>query len=109
MGQSSIDPKQSTGTYIEPELWNELVEDKDTIIDATRNEYEIGIGTFKNLLILTYKKFQRFSNFFANEKIKIQKNTKIAMFCTGVFAAKKFMRYLQNKKDLIESLSFKGI
>ena len=48
MGQSSIDPQQLTGTYIEPELWNELIEDKDTILIDTRNEYEIGIGTFEN-------------------------------------------------------------
>ena len=47
MGKDDIDPHYSTGTYVEPDQWNELIEDEETPFIDTRNEYEIGIGSLK--------------------------------------------------------------
>ena len=96
MGEPSIDPKQSTGTYIEPELWNELIEDKDTILIDTRNEYEIDIGTFENSINPHTKSFRDFPTF-ADKKLNPKKHKKIAMFCTGGIRCEKSTAYLKQK------------
>ena len=46
MGVPDIDPRESVGTYVEPEDWNELIADPDTIVIDTRNDYEVAVGTF---------------------------------------------------------------
>ncbi len=47
MGVADIDPNQSVGTYVEPQDWNDLISDPNVIVIDTRNDYEVGIGTFK--------------------------------------------------------------
>ena len=96
MGKSSIDPQQLTGTYVEPELWNELIEDKDTILIDTRNEYEITIGTFENSINPHTNSFRDFPNF-ADNKLNPKKHKKIAMFCTGGIRCEKSTAYLKQK------------
>ena len=46
MGMDDIDPNQIVGTYVEPQDWNELISDPDTVVIDTRNDYEVSIGTF---------------------------------------------------------------
>jgi len=47
MGVPDIDPLESVGAYVDPKDWNALISDPDTIVIDTRNDYEVGIGTFK--------------------------------------------------------------
>lgn len=51
MGIPGIDPNVDKGTYVEPEDWNTLISDPDTILIDTRNDYEIRIGKFKGALV----------------------------------------------------------
>ena len=51
MGVVDIDPSYSSGTYVSPEDWNDLISDPDVIVIDTRNDYESAIGTFKNAII----------------------------------------------------------
>ena len=60
MGERDIDPNNVVGTYIKPENWNDFINDPETLIIDTRNEYEIAIGTFKNS---TNPKTQSFREF----------------------------------------------
>ena len=48
IGDTTIDPTKVVGEYVNPADWNELIDNKDTIIIDTRNNYENSIGTFKN-------------------------------------------------------------
>jgi len=47
MGVEGIDPRKTVGTYVKPEDWNALISDPEVTVIDTRNDYEIGIGTFK--------------------------------------------------------------
>jgi hypothetical protein len=38
------------GRYVKPEDWNELIRDPSTLLVDTRNEYEIGVGTFRHAI-----------------------------------------------------------
>ena len=85
IGDESIDPNRVVGKYIEPEDWNALISDENTILIDTRNNYECSIGTFKNAINPNTVKFRDFpswideQNFSEEEK----KDKKFAMFCTG--------------------------
>jgi UPF0176 protein len=85
IGDESINPNEFVGDYVEPKDWNNLIQDKDTILIDTRNNYEYSIGTFKNSINPNTIKFREFpewvkkQNFTDEEK----QNKKIAMFCTG--------------------------
>ena len=50
MGVEGIDPNKVVGTYVDPNEWNDIISDPNTILIDTRNEYEYGIGTFKNAI-----------------------------------------------------------
>jgi UPF0176 protein len=60
MGQPDIDPLHSVGTYVEPQDWNRLIADPDTILIDTRNDYEVGVGTFQGAINPGTKSFSEF-------------------------------------------------
>ena len=46
LGLKQINPTKSVGKYIKAGEWNEFLEDPDSVVIDTRNEYEIKIGNF---------------------------------------------------------------
>ena len=85
IGDDSINPNEVVGEYVEPKNWNSLIEDKDTILIDTRNNYEYSIGTFKNAINPNTIKFRDFPDWVKNQNFtkEDKSNKKIAMFCTG--------------------------
>ena len=85
IGDTSVDPTKIVGEYVSPAEWNELIDNKDTIVIDTRNNYEYSIGTFKNSLNPKTSKFREFPNWLKKQKFSKEdkKNKNIAMFCTG--------------------------
>ena len=95
-------PTERVGEYVKPNDWNKLLEDPDTLVIDTRNEYEIDVGTFRNAIDPHTQSFVEFpdwikrnlvgvggsSNENENDKSNLatetnlfQKKKKIAMFC----------------------------
>jgi UPF0176 protein len=85
IGDESINPNEFVGDYVEPKDWNNLIQDKDTILIDTRNNYEYSIGTFKNSINPNTVKFREFPNWVEKQNFSDEEkqNKKIAMFCTG--------------------------
>ncbi len=85
IGDTTIDPTKVVGEYVNPADWNELIDNKDTILIDTRNNYENSIGTFKKSLNPKTSKFREFPNWIKKQKFSKEdkKNKNIAMFCTG--------------------------
>jgi len=84
------------GKYVNPREWDELIQSDDVILVDTRNDYEYYIGTFKDAVNPNTKYFREFS-LWADEFFKsVDKNKKIAMFCTGGIRAEKTTRYMKN-------------
>ena len=48
----AVDPIAQVGTYVAPEDWNAVVQDPDTVVIDTRNDYEVAIGTFDGAIDL---------------------------------------------------------
>ncbi len=94
LGVKDINPAAKTGKYIDPEDWNHLICDPDVITIDTRNKYEVKIGNFKNAINPQTDNFREFPKFFANNFNQLDKNTKIAMYCTGGIRCEKSTAYL---------------
>ena len=82
LGRADIKPQKLTGKHISPRDWNELIDDPDTLVIDTRNEYEVEVGTFPNAIDLGTDSFRQFPDF-AEKLAKADKNRPLAMFCTG--------------------------
>ena len=96
MGVEGIDPKETAGTYVQPEDWNTLIADPDVVIVDTRNDYEVKIGTFKNAIdpkTTTFREFPEWSK----ENLDPNTDKKVAMFCTGGIRCEKSTAFLKEK------------
>ncbi len=87
------DPNRQVGNYVEPEDWNDLILDPETIVVDTRNDYEVALGTFKRAIDPRTKSFGEFPKY-VDEKLSEFKDKKIAMFCTGGIRCEKATAYL---------------
>jgi UPF0176 protein len=100
MGQPDLDPLSGTGTYVEPEDWNALIDDPDTIVIDTRNAYEVAIGSFKGAIDPGTDSFSEFPAWFKGRRAELEKDGKtprIAMFCTGGIRCEKSTAFLKNE------------
>jgi len=93
LGKGKIDVSNQTGKFIPPSEWDKIIQDKFTKTIDVRNNFEIEIGTFKKSL---NPKTQSFRDFPKNlKKLKINKNMRIAMFCTGGIRCEKASAFLK--------------
>lgn len=88
-----VDPNRQVGTYVEPEDWNALIERNDVVLVDTRNDYEVGIGTFQRALDPNTQSFVEFKDFVA-KNLDPKRDKKVAMFCTGGIRCEKASSYM---------------
>ncbi len=81
IGNELADPSKIVGEYVQPEDWNNLISQDDVLVLDTRNTYEFSIGTFKESIQPETTNFREFTDWL--ESSDIDKNKKVAMFCTG--------------------------
>ncbi|MEH8017764.1 rhodanese-related sulfurtransferase [Rheinheimera muenzenbergensis] len=96
MGVPGINPAHIVGTYVKGDDWNQLINDPDTILIDTRNDYEVAIGTFKNAVNPNTTTFREFPQWAADNLDKT-KHKKVAMFCTGGIRCEKSTAYLKEQ------------
>ena len=96
LGVEGIDPKREVGTYVQPEDWNALISDPDTVLIDTRNDYEVAIGTFEGAVDPKTKSFSEFPEWFREHRAELgDGKTKFAMFCTGGIRCEKSTAFLK--------------
>jgi len=88
----SIDPAQP-GQYVEPDNWNRLISDPETLVLDTRNTYESEIGTFDGAVTPPLNKFSDFVSY-VRENLDPAKHRKVAMFCTGGIRCEKASAFM---------------
>lgn len=96
LGVEGIDPTSTVGTYVKPEDWNALIADPDVVVIDTRNDYEVGIGTFEGAVNPETKAFRDFPAWFEAFR-KTNTKPKIAMFCTGGIRCEKSTALLKSQ------------
>ena len=97
IGIPDVSPSNLVGKYLNVEEWNEFLNESDSMIIDTRNNYEVSIGTFKNSINPKIKSFRDFPNWVQKNLIdkKVSKKSKIGMFCTGGIRCEKSTSYLK--------------
>ena len=86
-------PAKAVGTYVEPADWNGLIARNDVVLVDTRNDYEVGLGTFQRALDPGTQSFTEFKDYVANH-LDPARDKKVAMFCTGGIRCEKASSYL---------------
>ncbi len=90
------DPEIQTGKHISFNEWNNIINDKNTILLDVRNDFEVQIGSFKGAINPKTKNFTEFKTYVKNN-LNHSKDKKIAMFCTGGIRCEKASSYLLAK------------
>ena len=93
MGQPDVNPIARVGHYVEAKDWNDLISSPYVAVIDTRNDYEVGIGTFKGAIDPQTKSFRDFPKWWEDNKDRFH-NKRIAMFCTGGIRCEKSTNYL---------------
>jgi UPF0176 protein len=96
LGVDGISPTKKVGEYVNPEDWNKLIEDPNTIVIDTRNNYEVDIGTFKNSINPETETFREFPSY-VDKNLDKNEPKKVAMFCTGGIRCEKATSLLLEK------------
>ncbi len=96
MGQPDVDPRSDVGQYVEPEDWNALILSEDVAVIDTRNDYEVGIGTFEGAVDPETASFREFPAWWEANKERFH-NKRIAMFCTGGIRCEKSTNFLKSQ------------
>ncbi|KXV78234.1 rhodanese-like protein [Acetobacter cerevisiae] len=98
MGVPGLDPRSDVGHYVPAEEWNALLEDPDTILIDTRNDYEVAAGTFKGAIDPKTKTFREFPDWFRTHRAELiaeGRTPRIAMFCTGGIRCEKATAFVK--------------
>ena len=97
MGKENVNPGQITGTHVSEEEWNQIIQDPNTLIVDTRNEYEHAIGSFEGSVNPKTNSFRQFPKWVEKQLkplMEKQNKKKVAMFCTGGIRCEKASSYL---------------
>jgi UPF0176 protein len=92
LGQPRTRPAERTGEHVDAAAWNALLDDPDVLVIDTRNDYEIGIGTFPGAVNPGTASFKQFPDFVAG--LDPEARPRIAMFCTGGIRCEKASAYM---------------
>jgi len=96
MGQPDVDPLTGTGHYVKPTDWNDLIDDPDTVVIDTRNDYEVKVGTFAGAIDPRTHSFSEFPDWFRDHREELT-GKRIAMFCTGGIRCEKSTAFLKSQ------------
>ncbi len=91
-----IDPARDAGRYVAPADWNALVDDPDTVVIDTRNDFEVGYGSFDGAIDPQTKSFGEFPDWWRANAEKFA-GKRVAMFCTGGIRCEKSTAFLRSE------------
>ncbi|MGD1850657.1 MAG: rhodanese-related sulfurtransferase [Cyanophyceae cyanobacterium] len=93
LGIEGVEPAQRTGQHVPPTEWNALISAPDVVVIDTRNQFEVGVGSFVGALDPETKAIRDFpeqvQQILNGDRPKI-----VAMFCTGGIRCEKASAYL---------------
>lgn len=102
LGQPGVNPNEIVGTYVDPQDWNAVIDDPDTIVIDARNAYEVAIGTFEGAIDPETESFRELPDWI-NDHEEVRQAPRVAMFCTGGIRCEKSTSWLkaQGVRDVL--------
>ena len=96
LGLPGVDPEQLRGEYVKPEDWNAEISRPNTLVLDIRNDYETGIGGFKNAVAPNTGTFREFPDY-VEKNLNPEQHSRVAMYCTGGIRCEKASSYLLSR------------
>lgn len=93
LGDPQTDPLRRVGTYVSPAEWNRLMDEPGIVVLDTRNDFEVGMGTFAGAVDPRIARFSEFKDFVRDE-LDPARHKRVAMFCTGGIRCEKASSYM---------------
>jgi len=93
LDQPGVAPDRRTGEHVDPARWNALLDDPAVLVLATRNGYEIEIGSFPGAVDPGTRSFRELPGY-VKTHIDPAEHPRIAMFCTGGIRCEKASAWL---------------
>jgi len=93
LGQPEADPNAQVGAYVAPEDWNAVIDDPETVVIDTRNDYEVAIGRFAFVIDPGTASFRDFPAWWAANAEALA-GRRVAMYCTGGIRCEKATSFL---------------
>lgn len=100
LGVPELKTAEMVGKYVPPAQWNELITQPDVVLIDTRNDYEVGIGTFKHAINPKTDSFSQFPDWVAEQRKPggvLAGNPRVAMFCTGGIRCEKSTAFMRSQ------------
>ena len=88
-----VDPTSERGRYVAPKDWDAFTADPDVVTVDVRNDFEVAMGTFEGALDPKTREFRDFPAW-AEANLPADRDTPIAMFCTGGIRCEKSTSWL---------------
>jgi len=96
LGVGDVDTVANPGVHVPPKQWNALISEPDVLVIDTRNDYEVAIGTFEGATDPHTRSFTEFPDW-VTATDGLDKDTRLAMFCTGGIRCEKATAYLAER------------
>ena len=97
MGCEGVDPTDKVGTYVPPQDWNRLIADPETLLIDTRNNYEVGVGSFAGAVnpgTESFREFPAWAEQTLRPLMQERGAKRLALFCTGGIRCEKATSHL---------------
>lgn len=94
--EDDINPKEITGTYLEPLDFYQGLQDPNTIVIDARNDYEYDLGHFRGAIKPEIKRFRDLPDWIRAHKDQFV-GKKIMTYCTGGVRCEKFSGWLKRE------------
>ncbi|WP_031426560.1 rhodanese-related sulfurtransferase [Flavimarina sp. Hel_I_48] len=85
------------GIHVDAKTFNDLIEDKDTVLVDMRNHYESEIGHFKNAITPDVDTFRDSLDLIEADLKDHKEDKKLVMYCTGGIRCEKASAYYKHK------------
>lgn len=96
MKVDGLDPAKHAGHYVQPQDWNDFIDDPNTVVIDTRNDFEVDYGTFDGAIDPKTRSFGEFPQWWADHADEFD-GKRIAMFCTGGIRCEKSTAFLRSQ------------
>lgn len=100
LGVPGLNPARNAGTYVKPQDWNALIDSPDVVVVDTRNDYEVGIGSFARAVNPHTQSFAQFPAWVQAQSQPggvLAGKPRVAMFCTGGIRCEKSTALLKSQ------------
>jgi len=94
--ENDIDPRQTTGNYLDPKEFHEALQEEDTVVLDARNDYEYDLGHFRGAIRPDIEAFRELPEWIRENKDFLG-DKKILTYCTGGIRCEKFSGWLKRE------------